>query len=178
MKSFLMRLAPVLLWIAVLQGAFCQIPRGWTRFSSTTAGYSAYYPETWHAHQESMLEIATFLPSERVRVVILPANGALINISRPPRGVTSIKDWVKYDSGVTGVQSGRRITLRSTDNKKLLQVTEVISKPIEVQQAVYCYFNVDGEIFAAHLVYWNGDSNADTHRRVLYGVLGSVELTH
>jgi len=134
------------------------------------------YPDAWKLllPGEPTLEIVNFPPSHRVRAVILPPNGALINIAPPQEGVTTIDEWIKRDSAITGTGSRSTIVLLGARSKEPLNATETVSQSLEGQETVSCYFEIPGHILTGNLIYWKGDPKAGQYRHVLHEVIENV----
>ena len=153
-----------------------QIPKGWRQFTSVASGYTAHYPPHWSPlfPDEPSMEIVNFPPSKRVKAVILPANGALINIVRPPKSVATTEQWIEYHSAATGVQSKNTLLLPRASQEPI-KVTEVVLQPIEGQETVFCYFELAGRLLEGHVTYWKGDPNAAQHLQVLHDVIENIK---
>lgn len=152
-------------------------PQGWKQFTSVAGGYIAYYPEPWQIFLLSgqpNLDIVNFPPSQRVRAVILPANGARIYVGPPPEGIATIAQWIDHDIRADEVESKNSVILRSANSKEPLTVTEVVSQSLEGQESVACYVNISGRLLVGRVTYWKGDSNATQHRQVLHRVMESI----
>lgn len=149
------------------------VPKGWLEFASEQGSYVAYYPSSWHILEPKLttLYICSFPPSQAVRAVIVPENGATISIAPPPPGVRDVAQWVASDTAAHGVRSRRLITLQRSGSNPALHVTEVIFESIEGPDTTSWYFDLSGHLLVANLSFWKGNPNAENYRQVLRKIL-------
>ena len=163
----------LLVWLGA-PGGTSQAPKGWHEFVSTQGGYIAYYPQGWHILEPSppTLYICNFPASRAVRAVIVPENGATIGIASPPAGVTTLAQWLDWDTAAPHrVRSRGSFVLQRTRPNPTLRVSEVVSESIDGPDSVSWYFDVSGRLLVARLNFWRGDPNEGKYRQVLREML-------
>jgi hypothetical protein len=154
-----------------------QAPRGWKAFTSSSGGYTAYYPPNWGplVAGGANMEVVNFPPSKKERAVLLPPGGALINIVGPPSAkVTSVEQWLAWDSARGSLSHTTLFLPRPA--KEPTRITEVLQQPIEGEETVACYFDLSGHLLAGHVVYWKGDPNAGQYVGLLHKIIGHTHL--
>lgn len=144
-----------------------EIPKRWHEFVSVQGGYTAHFPKSWYVLEPHLptLYISNFRPSRAVRGVVVPENGATISVVPPPKGISSVQQWINL--AVTRVRSKNLITVQRFDTNPPLRVTEVVFESIEGPETVSWYFELAGRLLVANLSYWNGDANEQKYRQVL-----------
>jgi len=189
MKRHILRLivciSPLIGFLLIGSSLPVERPQGVKTFESHRYGYAVQYPEEWYLDATGdvdAFEIDSFPLSEAVRGVHIPLGGASIYIVVPSqvriggRAVSATLDaWIQAETTRMKVTGKRTF---SVDDKK--PVVEIRSRCCAVppfQDGVSWYFQVDGHLFRATLLYYQGDPNADKLLQVLKEIVLSLRLT-
>ncbi len=165
----------VTVWGACLAAPPCK------SYSSKRLGYSVCYPASWFLLDPGIdpADIVNFPPERRVKAVIIPENGALVTVVGPQEGVTSVADWVRHDLRGRAPRTQRTIEI-SCSRLFPLEVIETSQSELAVAPflvSVNDYFVVDGRLFLARLLYWEGDPAARNYIGVLHQVIRTMRVT-
>lgn len=150
-----------------------EVPKGWREFVSVQGNYVAYYPPSWSllAPDLSLLYISSFRPPKAVKGVIVPENGATINIAPAPSRITSVDSWIAKEGSAHSVRSRRSFTIPRPEPGLALHVTELLFDSVEGPNTASWYFELSGHLLVANLSYWRGDKNEGKYRQVLLQIL-------
>jgi hypothetical protein len=154
-------------------------------FESTAYRYSAQYPQGWYldgTRPADTLTIDNFPASAAVHAVHLPRGGAEIGI-RPAEASParerpqSLDAWINADTAGEEVASRKAVELQAGQEK--VPATEVRGHDrgdAPVFEWVDLYFKIEGRMFRATLIYWQGNPNAGELRETLRQVIKTLRV--
>ncbi len=157
----------------------------WILFESTAKDYSVLYPASWHRMkvadrvlEADRLSIINFPSAERVPGVVIKKFGALIEVSRAPKDVRSVGEWMHdYHMGDTIVDQ-RNITVRSRTADGCITVRRFVTRS-EVGPGTYFigtdYFcSTSQGIYRVSLTNWEGDPHQENLQNIAQEIVLSL----
>jgi hypothetical protein len=152
-------------------------------FISKEYHYSTSYPADWfeaNGHSGDPLRLIDFPPSDAVRAVFIPRSGAEIVLGPVTafhlRQIPETPDqWATMDARRTHVIGRRTFDLRDT-SPGMSRIIEVRTEELEpTLEGVNWYFILEGRLFKAMLLYWQGNSKVEQLIDTLNQVVRTVK---
>jgi hypothetical protein len=154
-------------------------------FENKKYGYTLQYPNSWKLQAlADAFRIENFPPAKTVRAVRLPAGGASIDVMVPQQLLhqgqhipRNIDEWT-----ILGAAKRRVLTrhqLEISNGARGFAVTELKTECCAVppfQESIEWYFAIDGRMFLASVVYWQGDPNVEKLEETLRQVVLSLRV--
>jgi hypothetical protein len=150
-------------------------------FSSTQYHYSVTYPSSWHTHDPApkYLDICNFPWEHRVHGVIIPPHGATITVLGAPSEISTVQDWVTYDTRFSGpVVRDRMLQVLRPLPGGCATLREVVADddvgPGVYQRATDIYCDTSVGLFVVRLGYWKVDSDEPRYQAVALEIARSL----
>ena len=152
----------------------CAGPGALKTFRSRRFGYTASYPASWYLEHRAVrldsLDIFDFPPSRRVKGVILPEDGAEIEVGPAPPEIHTVPEWIGRNTKLdTAVERRELKDLPSSPNgcTTLTEVTSLNQLEERSRINVTNYYCSTGRgLYMVSLTNWEGNPRLEALRKV------------
>jgi hypothetical protein len=159
------------------------LAKGWVRYVNKQSGYALDYPASWYRLDpaSARFDILNFPPEQRIKGVVLKANGAEILVTpRPKDNSQSLDDWIKSDLAHDKLIESRDILPAQKSHEGCNRLQQVVSRSEAgpgvyfINTSLYCVSK--RRSIQILLSNWEGDPNQSSYQAIAVKIANSLRL--